>query len=530
MTAAKFNSAKSEAESPLLRNRKYGTQIFGYINSIKIFRNRPSLNSWIISFIHLMIILVLLILLTPPLLVLIPILSTIFMFTIVATKGTLLSMTNELSDYYMHACVLEEDNRGRRTGRVDIFLTKKSRIMWIWCLIIAYTLPELINSFVCSRRAKNKPSARQFLSVIIPETFHTIGIALMIFEILPQISSAQETLPEQDFSRFLLFIIWCVIEWGLHNLISTIFEIKDVKLKSLLIVTDIVILGIFLCFTMFNPFDGINLNDSDCWIVILAMAFTHGGLWQDVSNSTFSFTSNLSPIVKAREKLKPVKDSIFAWVSLWKIIVFIASSFTILARQRYSITELFTMAGPAFRDYNITLKPSSRDMDSITIVTGLRLPILIVSFQVILSVIVNMKPNSIILRFFHGFDFRSRWGLNIPVFFTIAYLLWSEFIRSLQCNLLYNQDMFEHFMYFLQDFRTSKEFIKIFSLDPCENRDTLLLKISICWIVLHFLFRSRINAVLKTEKELEKPKTKTPQEVTVVSKDETVEEEKKFEC
>ncbi|XP_008557854.1 chitin synthase chs-2 isoform X1 [Microplitis demolitor] len=521
MTAAKFSSAKSEAESPLLRNHRYRKQIFDSINSIEIFRNCPSLNRWIISFFYFTVIMVLIFLLTPPVLVLISILSTIFMFAIVATRGTLLSMTSGLNPNFMLECYTKEDSLRDKFGRTNVVWSEKSQIMWIWCLIIVYTLPEMINSFVCFRKAKNKPSTGQFLSVIIPETFHTIGIALMIFQVLPKL----------DFNYFVLFLIWCVIEWGLHTPISTIYEIKNIKLKSLLIVADIVVLGIFFNFTIFNPFDRIDRNNYDCWIAILAMALIHGGLWQDVSNSTFSFTGNLSPFIKAREKLEPVKDSIFAWVSLWKIIIFIVSSFNIYASSHGNITELFTMVGPAFSDYIIYLVSSNYDSPIVLYYESARFPIFIVSFQIILSLLVNMKPNSLILRFFHGFDFRSRWGLNLPVFFGIAYVLWFEYIRGFYCSSLYNVDTFEHLTDVLTEVKPYREIIKIFSFNSSENWDALLLKISCCWILLHFLFRSRVNAVMKSE-DLEKPEAKTPQEVEVyvILENEKVKEEKKLEC
>ncbi|XP_057322640.1 uncharacterized protein LOC130666019 [Microplitis mediator] len=522
MTAAKFSSTKSEAESPLLRNQRYRKQIFDSINSIKIFRNYPSLNSWIISFLYFTIILVLLFLLTPPVLVVISTLSTMFMFTIIAAKGTLLWMTSELDSHFMLECDLAEDFPRNRAEITDVMWSEGKQIMWIWCSIIAYTLPELLNSFVCFRKAKDKPSTGQFLSVIIPETFHTIGIALMIFYILPVL----------HLNYFVLFLIWCVIEWGLHTLISTIYEIKNIKLKRWLIVADIVVLGIFLNFTIFNPFDGIDRNKSRCWVVIVAMAFIHGGLWQDISNSTFSFTSNLSPVIQAREKLKPVKDSIFAWVSLWKIIVFFASALTILACLQNSIAELFTLAGPSFRDYNVTLVSSNTDIPSVTISESLRFPIFIVSFQMILSIFVNMQPNSLILRLFHGFDFRSRWGLNIPVFLGIAHVLRLEYIHDLYCNLVYNVDTFERFTNVLTEVKTYKEIIKIFSFNSSENWDALLLKISCCWILLHFLFRSRVHAVMKNEDVLEKPTAKMPREVEVyvVLENESGGEKKKLEC
>ncbi|XP_057322641.1 uncharacterized protein LOC130666020 [Microplitis mediator] len=522
MTAAQFSSGKSETESPLLRKPNCWEKIVYSPDAMDLCRINPSRKTWIEFSIILIIILFILSLVSPSVASdLISSLLKTFLFTIVATKGTLLSMTYELVPNFVHKCIVKRDDGGERSAHIENMRSEGERLMWIWCFIIAYTLSEFINSLMCFRKAIDKPSTRQFFSVIIPETFHTMGIALMIFEVLPKL----------NVYYFVLFLIWCVIEWGLHTLISTVYEIKNIKLKSLLIVADIVVLGIFLNFTIFNPFDGKNRNNSECWIAILALALIHGGLWQDVPNSKLSFTGNFSLIRETRKKLELVKDSIFAWVSLWKIIVFIATSFTIFAIHGDSITKLFRMFGHAFGDYNITLIPSDNGSQLLTIPRSLLFPILLVSFQVILSTFVNMKPDSIILRFLHGFDFRSRWGLNLPVFFAIAYLLWSEYIRIFYCNLVYNVDMAEYFTNVLTEIDIFNQ-SKVLSLDYLGNWEALLLKISCCWIILHFLFRSRVNTAMETEEELEKPEAKTPQEVGVyvVLENEKVEEKKKLEC
>ncbi|XP_057325887.1 uncharacterized protein LOC130667958 [Microplitis mediator] len=514
MTASKFSSDKSKAISPLVMNQIYREKIFDTINSIKIFRNNPLLSSVTGNFLYYTMILVQLIILIP--LVFAFSLASFTVLTLggIATKGTLLSITSELEPKNVQRCVGGEfENR-----EYSVLQPEEERIMWIWCIIIAYTLSELINSFICSRKAKNKPSLRQFLSVIIPETFHTIGISLIIFEVLPKISG----------SYIDLIAYWCLIEFILRTSLWTIYKIKNIKLKSLLIVADIVFLGIFITSAIFTEL-GKNRNNSGRWIVILALVLIHGGLWQDFPKNVLSFTGNIPPVENARKKLKPVIDSIFAWVSLWKIIVFFASSLTILAINYGNTTQLFTMFGPAFSSHNVTLIPSDIDFQSVTISKCLLFPFLIVSFQVILSIIISMKPNIMILRIFSGFDFRSFWGLNLIIIIHGTSIALSRYSHILNCNLIYDGPNSEQLKIFLRIMKKSCELPKISSLIPSENWFALLLKISYVWILVNFILRS---GVYNIDIKHKKPETKIPQKVEDygVLKNETIEEQEKLEC
>ncbi|KAH0546834.1 uncharacterized protein LOC123269162 [Cotesia glomerata] len=527
MTAAKLYQSKSkpEDESPLLKNQKYRKQVFDSINSIKFFENYPSLNSWLISLLYFILILALLFLLTPPALVLLSIFVSLFLVSIVAARGSLLSMTsqmelnvssscivNTVDNYYYHH--LEEKN-------FTIIQSENERIMWIWCIIIAYTIPELINSMLCFHKSKNKPSVKQFLSVVIPETLYAVGIALMVFFVLPKL----------NLNSFVLFLIWCIFEWGLHTMISTIYGIKNLKFKILLVIIDIIVLACYVTYTMFYSFDGVERNNSTSWITILALALIHGGFWQDVPDSKFSFTGFLSPFVKARKNLEPVKHYTFALVSIWKIIVFIASSLMILSFNGIETKKIFSMFESAFSQHNVTIIPNINGEEdsqspyysfvSIIITKGLNFPILVVFFQIFISSVIYMKRNTLFLSLFHGFDFRSRWGLNIPCLISIVFFWWSALMKKHYCNLADARSA--ELVYFFDPLieRPSSEILRIFSLNPTENWEAILLKCASCWIMISFWFRSRFSSLFDSIKQTnQENKPSQPVNVYLVTIDE----------
>lgn len=70
-------------------------------------------------------------------------------------------------------------------------LPEEERIAWIWCIIIAFAVPEfgaLIRSIrICIFKSWKKPPYSHFLLVFLMETFHVVGLALMFFLVLPDI-------------------------------------------------------------------------------------------------------------------------------------------------------------------------------------------------------------------------------------------------------------------------------------------------------------------------------------------------------
>ncbi|XP_057322637.1 uncharacterized protein LOC130666017 [Microplitis mediator] len=530
MTAATLISNESEAKSPLPKNKKYEDPIIDDDNSIKIFPSKPLLNICLQSLLLITFLLVLIIIFSPPMNGSAMASMSKFLYNLESNE-TLLSMDSELNPNRTLSCIVGEvrDDRGELQYRECIItLSKKDKLTWISYLIIAYTLPEFINSFLCFRKAKSKPSIGQFFLVFIPETFHTIGVALMIFEVLPKL----------NYHYCLLFVIWCVIECGLQTPILAIYGTENIKRKKSLIFFDIVCLGIFINFTIFNPMDGINRNNSECWIAMLALALLHCGLWQDISNSKFSSTGLLPAYKNARKILKPVRHSIYAWVSLWKIIVFFASSFVIYVINHGNTTHLFAMFGDAFSLNNVTDIPFQRFVqidvndtyyndEFINFTKRLLYPLLILSTQGTIALFINTRTRNVLWSVIKKLKLPSHREPNIPFMVSIFFVLFSGFFRSLNNYLSYHIPLSEQLKNFFSEIHVSNVVSKFFHPDSRVNWGAHLLILSLWWIVvLHFMVLPAANKSCKVDKKIENPETETPPivEVHVVSENGTVEE------
>lgn len=105
--------------------------------------------------------------------------------------------------------------------------------------------------------------------------------------------------------------------------------------------------------------------------------------------------------MKARKNLEPVKHYTFALVSIWKIIVFTASSLMILSFNGIDPKKIFSTFESAFSQHNVTIIPNINgeedsqspyySFESIIITKGLNFPILVVFFQIFLSTVIYMK-------------------------------------------------------------------------------------------------------------------------------------------
>lgn len=110
----------------------------------------------------------------------------------VISKGCVLFMTSQLRrDRKIQYC-------NKDLGRDKTFVTtlpEEERIAWIWALLIAFAVPEigvLIRSArICVFKSWKSPFKSHFLFVFLMESFHTIGMALLMFVVLPELDSVK---------------------------------------------------------------------------------------------------------------------------------------------------------------------------------------------------------------------------------------------------------------------------------------------------------------------------------------------------
>ncbi|XP_057322393.1 uncharacterized protein LOC130665811 [Microplitis mediator] len=415
--------------------------------------------------------------------------STLFFISCIVSRSTLLSMTSQLEPNHTVYCI---KNSNRNEMKIYFLVQSKSeRIMWISCLMIAFIVPEMINSFVCFYKSKERPSRIQLLSVLIPETFHVIGITLMIFVILPEI----------DIMRFWLLCVWFVFDMGLLNLISRFSDRRNVKNNTVFIVGDVITLANLAITNIVFSLHDSTFYDNSFWIIILSSSFIFLGFWQDTSYSILSPTGYIRTFNTAREKLYPVRYYTYALASQWRVAVFLVSSFTILYVTGDNPVDIVLHFVDSFKQHNITLIENAQQKivsNNGTIVDlgrvisipdgSLSFVVLILLTQIFLSFLSNVEDDKGGLRILRGFDFRSRLGWNIPLSFSFVLVIWTLFVLDPYCNFNHHS-IIPRFLSFDSRKQGLRKEISLHSQNISDIWKIIGSIISILWIGAHTIIR-----------------------------------------
>lgn len=72
-----------------------------------------------------------------------------------------------------------------------VSLPEIERVGWMWALVFAFCVPELgtfIRSMrICFFKSSKRPQFSHLMLVTVMESFHTLGVALLVFVVLPEI-------------------------------------------------------------------------------------------------------------------------------------------------------------------------------------------------------------------------------------------------------------------------------------------------------------------------------------------------------
>ncbi|XP_044267838.1 chitin synthase chs-2 isoform X2 [Tribolium madens] len=255
----------------------------------------------------------------------------------VISKGTLLFMTSQLKpDKVTVYC-------NRDLGREKQFIVKlpsAERVTWMWCLIFAFWVPQLGSLFRSSRmcffKSSKKPSFSHFLIVFFMETLHTIGIALLIFYILPDLDVVKGAM---------LTNCICFIP-GVLGLLSRSNKESQRFLK--------VIIDLFAIAAQATGFVvwPIIEQRADLWIIPIAIFLVSLGWWENYisRHSPIPFIKKLG---KIKENLEQCRYFIYMFVSVWKCLLFFVSVLFIILVKEGEVAFFFTDFSEGFSAHQI---------------------------------------------------------------------------------------------------------------------------------------------------------------------------------
>ncbi|XP_050429583.1 chitin synthase chs-2 [Adelges cooleyi] len=228
-------------------------------------------------------------------------------------------------------------------------LPTEERVVWIWCLLLAFIVPELgtlIRSIrICFFKSCRKPPLKDFVFVLVMETLHVFGIVLLVYVVLPSLDVIKGAM----LTNCLCFVP------ALLSLLSrttkgckTNSEKSEVYAKVLmdLIAVASQATGFFL-WPLLHPEQQMNT-----FIIPITVFCISCGYWENYTtkHTLFGFM-RFAYLIK--DRMKRTRYFIYMLISVWKMMCFLCFMLIIMFIKGESVTQLFTLVNAGLSNHKI---------------------------------------------------------------------------------------------------------------------------------------------------------------------------------
>ncbi|XP_046338374.2 chitin synthase chs-2-like isoform X1 [Haliotis rufescens] len=188
-------------------------------------------------------------------------------------------------------------------------------IRWLWALFIVIVTPYLFTFIKCSWRACFKstrnPTCKIILTVIIPETLHSVGICIFSFQVLPSL----------DALRGLVLMMGVAFLPAVLKLFDS-QESKGRKFYVILIdfLCVIVQLSVLLLWPLRNYF----FSDTfyhETWAIPTSLFLVSFGWWENYVNRYNRLGALGNKLRSLKRGIRRQRTKVYLIVSVWKIIL-----------------------------------------------------------------------------------------------------------------------------------------------------------------------------------------------------------------
>jgi len=263
----------------------------------------------------------------------------------VVTKGTTLFMTSQLSPKR------EIPYCNRDLGRQHEYVAKitvEERVAWTWCLFFAFLVPEmgtLVRSGrICIFKSCRKSSFSDFLVVLVFESMHVVGLALLFFVVLPELDVVKGAM----LTNCVAFIPAVLGLMSRHQKESRRF----LKIFMDLIAITGQATGFFIWpIAVANSKHG---SDAAYWTIPIATFLVSAGWWENYVDRR----SPLAPIKelgRIKDRLKRTRYFVYSFISVWKMMLFFSSMLLFLHLNGSDIGPLFSKFQDGFGEHKINV-------------------------------------------------------------------------------------------------------------------------------------------------------------------------------
>lgn len=257
----------------------------------------------------------------------------------VASKASMLFMTSQIrKDRALTYC-------NRDLGRDKHFvvvLPDEERIAWMWAILIAFAVPEvgaLIRSVrICFFKSWRVPQKSHFVFVFVMETCHTVGLALLMYVVLPELDAVRGAM---------LTNCVCAVP-GICGLLSR--SAKEGR-RAVKVLFDLMAISAQVTGLVIWP---LLENRPSLWLIPVAVVLTSCGWWENFVclHSPIGFVRAMGR-VKEQMLVSRYFTSIF--MTVWKIMLFFCALCVIMFVQGEEVAGLFNLFNDGFGPHKISV-------------------------------------------------------------------------------------------------------------------------------------------------------------------------------
>lgn len=332
----------------------------------------------------------------------------------VISKGTLLFMTSQIKPEKVTLFCNKE------LGREKEFVVKlppAERVVWMWCLLFAFCVPQLGTLFrsarMCFFKSWKVPSFAHFLILFIPETAHTIGIALLVFYVLPDMDVVKGAM----LTNCLCFI---------PAILGLLSRNNKESQRFIKVIIDLVAIAAqatgFVVWAIVE-------QKPHLWVIPLSIVLTSLGWWENYisRHSPLPFIKRLG---KIKEGFEQTRYFSYIFLSIWKCLCFFLTTLFILMIKEGEIQFFFSYFAEGWGEHVITIleiKPtlggtSTPDIseiiptgDDIIMPSSDRTPLYVLLINIFASYFAYIFGKFACKIMIQGFSYAFPVNLTIPV-------------------------------------------------------------------------------------------------------------------
>uniref|UniRef100_A0A336MER8 chitin synthase n=1 Tax=Culicoides sonorensis TaxID=179676 RepID=A0A336MER8_CULSO len=309
----------------------------------------------------------------------------------------------------------------------QVSLPEEERIAWMWVIMFAFAVPEFglfIRSLrICFFKSWKKPYKSHFLLVFLMESFHILGIVILLFIVIPELDSVKAAM---------LTNCLCVIP-GILGLLSRTNKEGGRAIKVIIDLAAVAaqVTGFFVWPLLEDSFE--------LWLIPVACLMVSCGWWENYvsSQSPFSFVKAMG---RVKDEMRATRYFINMFLTVWKVLFFFLCVCFVLWFQGEEPGSLFSLFGPGFGPHKIVIEEvagyahalsdidTQQITDTIEIDAEYNTAVYVLIIQILAAYICFIFGKFACKIMIQGFSYAFPVNLTIPV--SISFLLAACGIRS----------------------------------------------------------------------------------------------------